>query len=486
MRGLLNMHVIVSAAFAGLFTLSLGACANIMSIDRETPVGKSGKIVHLDAKQRAIISKWPKVGKDGKYTEFLITCAEPSPDALSAFSASVGAGISAPDQDDARMVAALSNTVGSIGLRTQSIQLMRDALYRVCEAYYGRALNQRMVMQLHERYQDITVAILAIEQLTGAVVASQMILTGNTSANASAQLLNLQRTLDEMIARERQKTQEADASDDWAERLEAQAAAADKALQDARDKQNSDEAPTEEEVKELKKAAEDSRRDATRARDGATADRKFAEEAKLTRQAVEDTRNATVAAVKETITSTGRVAPESSSRGAGGKFDHSIASAVENIVLGVLNKDHVRDSCIVFMSSKETYGIGTGNDAWDARAFKEAQATREFCRAYLEWAIKKSSNIPWDWVVAEKSKTKKQEDGPEPLKEDPMRDSCLAFLFNKSNYTIGLATGNAAWDAKAFEEVQATRDICRRYLEKIWNIGAFTKEPDSSADNGAG
>jgi len=65
-----------------------------------------------------------------------------------------------------------------------------------------------------------------------------------------------------------------------------------------------------------------------------------------------------------------------------------------------------------------------------------------------------------------------------------MRDSCLAFLFNKSNYTIGLAKDSM--NEALLKSIETTRDICWRYLDKIRDIGAFTKEPGSSADSGAG
>lgn len=67
-----------------IFILSLSiffqGCANIDTIDHTTTLpdqsDKYGVAIHLDAKQRLVISK-----------AFGIVCAEPSPDALSAFAA---------------------------------------------------------------------------------------------------------------------------------------------------------------------------------------------------------------------------------------------------------------------------------------------------------------------------------------------------------------------------------------------------------------
>ena len=66
---------------------------------------------------------------------------------------------------------------------------MRDALYRMCEAYHNGILGDVMVTTLLGRSQDLTAVILAVEQLTGAVAANQVVLGSTTSASASANLV---------------------------------------------------------------------------------------------------------------------------------------------------------------------------------------------------------------------------------------------------------------------------------------------------------
>ena len=141
-----------------------------------------------------------------------IFCAEPSPDALSAFAASFGGGLAAADAGSASFAGALSEGAGSIGLRTQTITLLRDSLFRVCEAGYNKQIGPLMVAQLHERFQDVTVALLAIEQLTGAVVAQQVLLTGRANANAAAAVLDAERYLREAEERERMATEKLERS----------------------------------------------------------------------------------------------------------------------------------------------------------------------------------------------------------------------------------------------------------------------------------
>ena len=54
-------------------------------------------------------------------------------------------------------------------MRTQTVAIMRDALYRICEAYNNGLLTEATVANLLSRSQDLTVAILAIDQLTSVV-----------------------------------------------------------------------------------------------------------------------------------------------------------------------------------------------------------------------------------------------------------------------------------------------------------------------------
>lgn len=173
----LRIAVVTAAVFGQILT----GCANLLTIDRQTtlPTGtdpdSGGVAIHLDAKQRVAISK--------KFGAF---CAEPSPDALSIAASSLGAGAAATGVGSGAAASSFSEGAASIGLRTQSITLMRDALYRVCELYYGRAFNGTIAAQMHRGYQDVLVALLAIEQLTGPAIARQAALTGDAASSGLA------------------------------------------------------------------------------------------------------------------------------------------------------------------------------------------------------------------------------------------------------------------------------------------------------------
>lgn len=157
---------------AGLAML-LGGCANLNSIYRGLDV--NGKAVSVDVKQRAVFS----ATAPGQ----AVVCAEPSPDSLSAYGASAGGTLNQASGTTAQLTGALAEQAASIGLRTQSIQLMRDTMYRACEAYLSGGIDKDQFYLLQRRFQNLTLGLLAIEQLTGAVKAEQAALSTNASGS---------------------------------------------------------------------------------------------------------------------------------------------------------------------------------------------------------------------------------------------------------------------------------------------------------------
>ena len=180
---LVRRTVTAAALVVGIGYLS--SCANLQTVGRTTPID-DGTAIHLDAQQRLVVAS-----ANGY-------CAEPSPDALSAYVASLG--FSAPGSqtpEGASFLEALKSTTGSIGLRTQSITLMRDALYRMCEASNNGHLSDLEVAAFLRRSQDLTAVVLAIEQLTGAVAANQLALTPGSTATRAEELVSNQQALNE-------------------------------------------------------------------------------------------------------------------------------------------------------------------------------------------------------------------------------------------------------------------------------------------------
>lgn len=173
-------------------------CAELTHYTKNTDAKTKGGLVLIDAKQRAILTGMVK--KDASAYNNLVNipsfCAEPSPDALSALSASTGFSLDTEKVNSA-LRTAIAENAGSIGLRTQSIQLMRDAMYRICELSISGTLDGFAAETLHRRFQQSMVAILAIEQLTGTVRAPTVTLTGQSASGTAEELIKVTEKLDQ-------------------------------------------------------------------------------------------------------------------------------------------------------------------------------------------------------------------------------------------------------------------------------------------------
>ena len=153
----------------------LTGCANWKSAYREFSVD-NGVGAMVDIKQRAVIAS----------KETVKVCAEPSPEALSAYAAELSAKAGASSGAALQLATALQESSAFVGLRTQSIQLLRDSMYRLCEGFLSGALNQAQYDILMRRYQKFMVALLGIEQLTGVVRVPTVII--NTEGSAESEL----------------------------------------------------------------------------------------------------------------------------------------------------------------------------------------------------------------------------------------------------------------------------------------------------------
>jgi len=183
---ILSLCMFVVSACANLNSISRTTdfSADIIKNDKEEQINKTLKVIHLDAKQRVAFM-----------SDFGTICAEPSPDALSAYASSLSGSLTTTSGEAVNIANSLSESSASIGLRTQTIQLLRDGMYRICELYNARALDQTGVLVLQKNYQDIMIGMLAIEQLTGVVKADQATLSSNSQASATNSLKNIEESI---------------------------------------------------------------------------------------------------------------------------------------------------------------------------------------------------------------------------------------------------------------------------------------------------
>jgi hypothetical protein len=343
-------------------------CANLTSIERRTGFPEKfgpGRAIHHDKKQRLVITKR---GPDGTAP---IVCAEPSPDALSAFASAAGGGGGVTGEGSASAAYALSEAGSSVGLRTQSITLMRDAMYRICEAYYNGQLSASDVKLLLTRSQDLTAAVVSIEQLTGAIVAQQAALGGGAQAASSATMLSNAQALAQARALEVRYKQELEATEK---------AHGDAVLRrdDAR-KVFDAAAPVDREAAKQKLDKEDQ------------AVRDLERDMGLKRQQFEDVRKAreAIELQQDSSISTASAATSSAAALSGGSTTstidkdtaQAIANAVQAITLAVMNKPYISAECMAILSAKSDVAPDLKAACTEIIYASAGRATKEELRA---------------------------------------------------------------------------------------------------------
>lgn len=173
----------------------LGGCgANHHSIYRSQPIDAQQPILTMiDAKQRVIIaSPVPKNASTAMNSPSVRFCAEPSPDVFSVLAQSASAsGSFGQGADPAAIQAALSAAYSSaeqgstIG-RTQTINLLKEAMYRTCERLINGFAGELETSVQAVRDQRLMIATLAIEQLTDATRPSTVTIGANSAASGGS------------------------------------------------------------------------------------------------------------------------------------------------------------------------------------------------------------------------------------------------------------------------------------------------------------
>ncbi len=146
--------------------------------------------VSMDARQRTILS----VERGTPPDSHRIVCAEPSPDALATIAASAGVsgGISGiipqlPGSVDLATSFASGEQAAMIGARNSTIQLLRDGLYRACEAYMNGALGDFGYGLVLVNYGKVMVSLLTADGLTHPALVPATVIgstPGNTTQSA--------------------------------------------------------------------------------------------------------------------------------------------------------------------------------------------------------------------------------------------------------------------------------------------------------------
>jgi hypothetical protein len=92
-------------------------------------------------------------------------CAEPSPDAISAIAFSGGLKADVNGQGG-NINGAFSQSLGELGERTPVIQLLRDSLYRACEAHMNGVIDAGQYQNILAFFDIYSTTLLGIESVT--------------------------------------------------------------------------------------------------------------------------------------------------------------------------------------------------------------------------------------------------------------------------------------------------------------------------------
>lgn len=138
------------------------------------------QVLSVDARQRLVLQGIV----DGKR----ITCTEPSPDAISAQAAQLAASASATvskTPTSARFAGGYSEAVASIAMRTQTIQLLRDGYFRLCEARMNDLLDADQYKTTIAFVDEFIATVTAIEAIGGIVQSAPVAIYAGGSATAA-------------------------------------------------------------------------------------------------------------------------------------------------------------------------------------------------------------------------------------------------------------------------------------------------------------
>ena len=339
--------------------IGLTACANLGTVNRTTKLpgistetsngtaNEEGLAIHLDAQQRLVLVRAEKY------------CAEPSPDALASYAASLGLGLGKPGKDAASVAQAVQSNVASLGIRTQSITIMRDALYRVCEAIANGVVSNVGAVTLLTRSQNLTAVVLAVEQLTGAVSATPVILTSDARANASAMLMGNQELLEfaetdvnekkENLLKSQQELSEIEKAFEDKQSVVTNA-------QQALNNENGDKATLNIRRQNLEAATQDLNIEQTKleaAKRTVEFNESLLEEAKKNRDAIRNIREAGLTQAIATAVGAGQFGNTPTQRNQlDAESTKEIASTIKDMVIHVIDKDYTVESCMALITKE--------------------------------------------------------------------------------------------------------------------------------------
>ncbi len=180
---------IIRTLAVGAAVMALTGCTNAGDEFEGTRLNKKRSLVTTATVRLVYRTEIP--GENG--SSKTVTCAEPSPDVAQAVSRAFGGGLSAeanlegvPVEVAASLTLARAQAVAQMTERLATIQLLRDGLYRACEAYANQAISDTTYAVLLSRYDDTMITMLLGELAAGNFGRELATIGGTASASSDA------------------------------------------------------------------------------------------------------------------------------------------------------------------------------------------------------------------------------------------------------------------------------------------------------------
>ncbi|WP_372000483.1 hypothetical protein P7L68_18160 [Tistrella mobilis] len=160
-------------AVAGMVTVNplLSGCGDYWTstVSRTTEIAPGSSMV--TTADLRVINRSMRLDDYG--ISHVVTCSEPSPDVAKILSAGATGSLSASAEAAGKDVAnadlalmaslARAEALAQLGQRLATIQLLRDGLFRACEAYANNAISATTYGMIVARYDDIMITMLLAE-----------------------------------------------------------------------------------------------------------------------------------------------------------------------------------------------------------------------------------------------------------------------------------------------------------------------------------
>ena len=208
LRGISSATALVAVAIAAT------GCAT-----ESTPILRyvnldSGTSITTDAKQRLVINtETHPTSRPGRVNPVRIVCAEPSPDAASVLAGGFGFGLNILGRGSTSLSGSNAAALVQLAERTATIQLLRDQMYRACEAYANGAISGTEYSLLMSRNNDAMVTLMLGETAARMYGRNLAAASASVDADSEASMSDLAELAKELVEKsEAAKNAEIDAT----------------------------------------------------------------------------------------------------------------------------------------------------------------------------------------------------------------------------------------------------------------------------------